>query len=764
MSLFLAILFSVSVVVQTEGYAQAQTQSQDKVNPVPSFLNQNQTLNETEKTNDQVDSEQSHNNEKGATQEEATQQEATQEEATQEEATQEETTQEETTQEEATQEEATQQEATQQEATQEEATQQEQNQSSEVKVEQEETLSQDSLLNQNISSEEIKSLSEKVDPLARTVRFELEEIQNSKGYDIEVISSDKRWNKKHKFRISDNKLRLRLTPGKYKVRTRTYNQDEFSGSWSEWLDFNVHFRIPTEVYPQDAEVIKPIGEKAEKITFEWVTTPGAIAYLFELKDANGDYIEKKLINSYYKTMTLEVNSKYSWAITPLKTIEEANAPDLFRKFQNFEISRPAENLTPIFIDIEKRRTAVRYEMEFQKKIGEGKFSQPTIYESVLPEFRGRLDPGAYEMRVRAIYDDKSKSAWGPPTPFYVPFTSAVAKSPREGFFSSAVVESDHPTDVSVDIKWKEVPGAELYVLYVYDDIGEIIQKHETQKLIHAVVLEPGARYHYHIQAYSKGEPRRKPPEVGDRTYPFAIKRYVPIALLNVEEPSDLYGWLNYHTSKIKYRSESYDQNSLTENTLDGGSGEAAVGFWHRKSKFGALAFYNMSGFSLRGDYFFYDTYGAQIGYRYFYSKRSRLRMWVGMAKKSIPQLITIPNTSVLDVKNVESTGYYFQATYMEDINTLYGWYLLGSYYRMGAGMESTPNGLELKHMDSLHLGVYLTRVFQEKYRLRLGYAFKDEKAVYPTNSQVYTSDNQVRIYGHYISLLFEFALRDDPVY
>lgn len=595
----------------------------------------------------------------------------------------------------------------------------------------------------------------------RTVFFELEDIEGSSAYDVELVSYSQRWQKNHRFKIDTNTLRLRLTPGKYKVRTRTYNQNGYYGQWSGWQEFNVRLQLPEDYYPKEGDIISPIGKEKERITFEWVSNDGIVAYLFEVLNEKDELIEEKLINSYFTTTFLEVGKNYKWSITPLTYIGEEKDPELEKKYIPFEIKRPVENLTPIQIEIQEIPIAVRYEMEFQKKIGENKYAPPAVYESILPDFRARLEPGAYELRVRSVFRDGTKSDWGPPTPFFVPYTSAVARSPRDGLFRSSTLTPDRPEDANVEIEWEEVPGAPVYALFIYNDQGEVIQTHETTELSYTVQLDPEATYHYHIQAYSENESRRDPPKLGDRTYEFTLRPYTFINLGTTEEPSTFYGWTSYQTSRVSYESLSFDDNAEVINSLNGGSGEVALGYWHRFTNVGFLLTYNLSGIRLRDESYFYSTYGAQLGYRYLIDKKSRLRFWFGMARKSMPQLIARPGSNFLDVQNITTTGPYVQTSYMYDINDEYGIYGLLNYYQSAGQDSETPNGEPLNKMDSVNFSVFLSRVYKEKYRLRLGYSYKNERLFYPTISK-FENDNSVRIDGHYISFNFEFAIGPTP--
>lgn len=593
---------------------------------------------------------------------------------------------------------------------------------------------------------------------ARTVYFELEKIEGGTKYDVELISLDGLWTAPHSFQIDSEVLRVRLSPGRYQVKTRTYDDEGYYGEWSPYMDFVIRHRLPTEFYPKEGDQVSPIGDAKEILTFEWVVTEGIDFYLFEVYDETGATIESKTISSYFTTSALDVGKKYSWSLTPLAFLEEAKDPNLEKRKIPFEILTPIENLTPVTIELVEQLKAVRYEIELQKKIAENTFSPPTIYDSILPEFKSRLDPGHYEIRVRSIFEDDTKSPWGPPSIFYVPFTSAVATSPRAGFLQSATLTATDPEDHPVEFEWRAVQSAPEYVLSIYNEDGEVIKTIDTTQTKITVPLPPAAEYYYFIQAYSVGEERRAPPNIDSRRpYKFKITEYKFIQLNVSEEPAALYSWVSYQASRVAYESSDFDLNSLTKNNLNAGSFELASGFWHRLSNIGLLATYNLSGITLRDQNYFYTTYGAQIGYRYLIDATSRLRVWAGYAKKDLPQLLASPGSPSLDVKNVSSSGMYYQASYLKDLSARWGLYGLVNFYQGKPSGSETPIGVPITSMRSILVNFSLSTTFKDDYRLRVGYAYKDEIAVY--QSVVFPQfENEVKINGHYLMLSFEFGL------
>ena len=603
------------------------------------------------------------------------------------------------------------------------------------------------------TSDEAKSVRESQDIPARTVRFELGKVEGSSGYDVELISVDRRWSKTHNFKIKGELLRVRLSPGRYRVRTRTYNIENVYGPWSEWNTFMVAYKPPDKTYPADKAVIRPISKEDEKIVFEWPELPGTYAYLFEVKNANGKLIARKVLKNYFNTVTLPIANSYSWSIAPLSYEGEENSPNLQRVFKSFQILEPIPNTTPIAIQVQYSLDAYKYEYEFVRFLSYNETTEPTIYESAIPEFRASLEPGEYELRVRTVYRGGQKSDWGPAQRFYVPFTSAAPLEPDNGELLSA----DHPRESEVEVEWDDVPGAKRYILYIYNDQGFVIQKIETEETEAIAKVPADGTYHYHVQAYSYREKERNPPQVGDRTTMFKVGPYTFHNFNRAEEPTDYYGWAHWIVSQIAFEAKNFDNNSLTRNNLLGGTGQVALGMWERYTKLGLLGFADVSGFNIDSRNFIYYTYGAQLGYRWSLSETERMRTWAGVATKQLPELITRPGTNYLDVQNIQTKGFFIQGSYLRQISDLYAWYGMANFYQ-SMGDSATPNDLQLRGMRSLQFGAYLSRVFGKSYRGRVGYTFKQEQASYVSTEA--GRNNTISSKAHYIGFMLEFALRE----
>ncbi len=599
--------------------------------------------------------------------------------------------------------------------------------------------------------------------LARTIRFELRPVEGATAYEVEINSRHHRWPNPYYFRVIEPRLRVRLSPGLYSARTRSYSEARLFGPWSRGFNFSVVYRPPRDVAPAHGARIQPFSEGEERVVFEWPVVRTAFAYLFEVKNSQGEILDQRLLRNNFATVNLPIHASYSWAVTPLLYLGAEEDPFLEKVFYDFEILGPAKNLRPVSIKIGERLGVHRYEFEVVRFISADETSDPMTYVTPIPEFNSRLAPGEYQMRVRSVFLDNTKSHWSPPSRFYVALDrpKIVGPQPRRG----RPLTPNHHLESKTDFEWTPVEGAARYVLSIFNEQGQVVGTHSTQDTRLSVGLPPGQTYRFDVRAYSHTEPERQPAALQEdlsQAGTVRIRQYHLAQLSAAEEPSDFYIQASHWFSNLDYESLSYDDNSYTTNSIWGGTGELALGYWHRQTRVGLLGFANLSGFNIRSENYLYGAYGLQLGYRQLLDARSRLRLWAGWGFKELPQLITRPGTDFLDVQNIKTNGIYIQGAYLRDFNRTYGWSISGNYYH-SMGQNSTPNGLPLESLESLQLGIYATKAMgtHNRYRGRMGYTYKLETLSYPTIDPI-GINNQVRIEGHYLSFILEMGLRDLP--
>jgi hypothetical protein len=587
----------------------------------------------------------------------------------------------------------------------------------------------------------------------RRVRIELASVDGSIGYDVELVSIDRASRKRHKFKIKGSQLRARLTPGRYRVRARSYTSESVYGVWGNWKDFAISHKPPTNIYPAEGAVITPISDAKEKIVFQWPELPKTTAYLFEVRTEGGKTIEKKVVKNFSQTVELPINQKYNWSILPLTYEGEEKTIKDLTTYNSFQITNPHENTTSVIIKVSQDKADYKYEYELVRLTSDTEKTPPTVFESVIPEFRARLEPGEYEFRVRAVYKDETKSDWSSTTRFIVEFTSAAALSPKPNQIFVALHPKKHP----VEISWLPFSKTKRYIVYIYNQDGDVIQKVNTEKTKTSVSVPPGSRYYYHVQAHLPNAEERKPPPIGKRTVAFEVEKYGYHDLSEAEEPKNIYGWVSWIGSAVRYESKNFDNNSLTKNNLFGGTGQAAIGYWDRPSRLGLLGFAELSGFTIGQKKYLYQTFGLQIGKRFIFEEGARARVWLGWAAKNLPELITRPLTDFLEVRPITAQGLVLQGNYLRPWFGDYSLFFSANYFQ-DFGQNETPNGLKMEHLQGGTVGAYISKPFGTEYRGRLGYSYRFDSSSYTSTED--GNVNQVDISGHYISVIFEFAIAE----
>jgi hypothetical protein len=577
----------------------------------------------------------------------------------------------------------------------------------------------------------------------RVVNVELGYVRGSAGYEAEFVALDAN-NNTFILKTKATRMRFLLNPGRYRIRTRSFDIKERVGSWSRWHDFAVSFKQPKTVYPSDGTVIMPVSTTSEKLFFEWPIVPNAVGYLLEIRTHEGELIKRKVVKKFYQSQRLPIDRTYTWAVLPLAFEgEETNHPEL-KAIHTFRISKPVADTTPLVIlsDSPNDNLDVKYEYEFTKYVGGKKVSDPLTFQVPTSEFRARFEYGEYSVRVRSTYRGEVTSEWGATKKFFIQLNSALIKKPSPNQIVRPKTEPMTP----VEISWFRVAQADRYILFVFDKNGKLIDRVETKETQAVVQLLNDTSYQVLVESYLPNETERKPPLASQATLSFKV---------GAENPRDFYGRIGWTNSVVKYSSFNYDNNAQTTNNIFGDTGEASLGFWQKKSNWGGLGFVELTGIDIASQKYSYFTYGLQIGKRYNLEDGKRAIMWVGYTRKNLPELLTRPLTSFFEIKSIQADGIYLQGNYMrpwtKNLELLFS-----ANFFYGIGNANTPSGAPLESLQSGTAGVYISRAVGRDYRARLGYSYRNESSLY-TSSQPGFS-NKVDTTGHMINLIFEFPV------
>jgi hypothetical protein len=605
------------------------------------------------------------------------------------------------------------------------------------------------LLKKNDSVNEDDQVDE--DPY-RVVNMEVEYVRGSAGYEADFVALDAD-SKTFRLKSKGTRMRFLLNPGRYRIRTRSFDIQERVGSWSRWHDFSVSFKQPKKVYPSDGTVIKPVSFTTEKLFFEWPIAPNAVGYLLEVRTHDGELIKRKVVKKFYQSLRLPIDKTYRWAVLPLAFEgEEVNHPEL-KAIHAFRISQPVAETTPIVImaDSPNDDLDVKYEYEFTKYIGNKKVSDPLRFQAPTSEFRARFESGEFSVRVRSIYRAKVKSAWSAPRKFFIQLNTASIKDPKP----NEIVRTETEPVTPVEISWFPVAQADRYILFVFDKNGQLVDRVETKQTKTVLQLLHDSNYQASVQSYLPNEKERDPPLASQSTLSFKTDAYVNPLFGKAEDLAEFYGRVGWTSSVVKYSSFNYDNNAQTTNNIFGDTGEASLGIWLKNSNWGGLGFVELTGIDIASQKYSYSNYGLQTGKRYILEDGNRAILWGGYSRKNLPELITRPLTTFLEIKSIQTDGIYLQGNYMRPWTKNFE-LLFSANFFYSLGNANTPSGSSLESLQSGNAGVYVSRALGRDYRGRLGYSYRYDSSLYASSQPGFS--NKVDTSGHFISLIFEFLI------
>lgn len=587
---------------------------------------------------------------------------------------------------------------------------------------------------------------------ARTVFIETEKVPEADKYHVQVVPVDQSWSESLKIESETEKIRLRLTPGRYNLRVRSVDSKGRAGFWGDYVPFRVQFKSPSNMFPAHDSSIEAKGLDAEKITFEWPQVKGAKAYIFKLKDDFGNVIKRVRTKQTFSTHEVAVDSKYSWSLTPLS---EENEPDpgVTENWLHFNVAKQTTRVRSVYMELDRHRLAKGYQFEFVKFIDAEQTSEPSLFESEDPNFRARLGPGEYEMRARSVFDDGRFSDWSPPERFFVEMPEPKLLGPSE----NAVVESTDTEESEVQLKWENMPGVGKYVVAIYDKAtGQLMQSIESETNTARVKLPHDATYRWTVAAYNKRERIRAPASVNSKEgAEFGINRYILLDLIEGEEPSQKYAWARYIMANERLESRSYDNNNIVRQTVFGGSGELAAGMWWRKTGYGVVAAGAVSGFRFRTANYTYNMGSFMIGHRRLLENGARLRIWGGVGYKEVPEVQVNPVNDDVTYWKVSTLGPDLRFSYIKELDNRIGAHLSGGVY-YGSQALKTPNDMKHYPQFSFHLGFGGTLRLNDSTVGTLGYTYQRERASYLATDG--SGNNTLDMSGHFISLSVQFGL------
>lgn len=146
----------------------------------------------------------------------------------------------------------------------------------------------------------------------RSVGFDWESVEDSKGYDIEITQAQT--GKVFTFKLKDPSWSGKLPPGSFSFRVRSRDHRNVPGDWSTPNPFSVGLENVRIKFPAPQAQLKSKETAKEEIKFQWQTVPGANFYRFQLLTEDGKSIENKDLKGTDYEVTLPVAAKYRWSV------------------------------------------------------------------------------------------------------------------------------------------------------------------------------------------------------------------------------------------------------------------------------------------------------------------------------------------------------------------------------------------------------------------------------------------------------------------
>jgi hypothetical protein len=591
---------------------------------------------------------------------------------------------------------------------------------------------------------------------ARTVYLAVEKVQAADRYQVQVLPVDQQWANEYRTEFKTEQIRMRLTPGHYRLRVRSVDKRNRPGRWGEFQSFWVNFKPPDKVFPQPNQELEAKGSNNEKITFEWPSVYGAKFYVFKLRDEFGNLKKNVRTDQTFLTQEISVDSKYTWSLTP---IIDMNSPDPeHQTWMGFSLLAKRSSVRSVVLNVDPIRKAISYQFEFVKFLNDDKTSEPSLFESTDPGFRARLSAGAYEMRVRAVYKSGVTTDWSNPQKFFVEMPIPKIIEPR----SNAQIDPTDDEKAKVRLRWEKIETAFKYGVEIYNqDDSSLVQRLESDTEELDVFLAHNARYLWKVRAYNKFEKPRNPAGVDSKNDTpgegFGISTYIPLKLSSGEEPSQKYAWTRYIVSNEQLLTRNYDNNNKVQQTVLGGSGEVAYGNWWRKTGYGMLGTLAYSGFRNSSQNYTYAMGSVMLGRRYLLADEYRLRLWGGLGYKELPEVTIDPTRgNAVAGEKIASFGPELKFSIIKELSSNIGGYLNGGIYYSALSVK-TPNELAQLPQFSYHLGLSGTLRLTDSIVGTLGYTYQVEKAAYRARS-VSSENNSVQISGNFLSLSLQFGL------
>lgn len=245
---------------------------------------------------------------------------------------------------------------------------------------------------------------------------------------------------------------------------------------------------------------------------------------------------------------------------------------------------------------------------------------------------------------------------------------------------------------------------------------------------------------------------------GDRS---PAAEYVALVRKSIERLEGWYGVASYLVTEIQFNGANPEKNSSAAYNAIGGTGRLGLGWFSPSKAWGFLGIIDLSGFTFNGKTQSFASAEANAVYRKNIGERSELRLQVGPYYKELPETVGDPfSGTALDLK-ITSVGPHFGAEYWFSLTPKIG-LQLNTHIYLSMLKISTPNGQDLSPTLSTQFGFLGSYRFSPKFTGLIGYARREEKMSYKSNTgngsfAVDGDVNEANIVGNYLNIFAEWA-------
>lgn len=136
-------------------------------------------------------------------------------------------------------------------------------------------------------------------------------VPGAQSYELEFTSKSDP-DKQVRKQVKKTQAKVSLLPGKYELRTRSYDKEGVPGPWSEGVEVAVKQLQNLSLSPEDGSIVNAEAQGKHSVSFKWNPMTGVKRYLL--------FIEGEKFKKVYKTtetthtVDLPIARKYQWEV------------------------------------------------------------------------------------------------------------------------------------------------------------------------------------------------------------------------------------------------------------------------------------------------------------------------------------------------------------------------------------------------------------------------------------------------------------------